>query len=227
MGYDHLVLAMGIPEDYNSIKGFEDAWKNYDRPVFAAKDHSSWRAEHHKYTKWHFNFNYGDAYFCIPPAPYKGEVGGLNFFMTNELWKWYLKSGKLSPKSSLTIVNANDSFCQHFDKADKFIKDKLKEENVKVEYGWKLIEIHATENLATFENIKTGEKVIKPFSNLYTLPPGKPHQSLVDAGLATKESNFLLDVDRETLRHNKYKNIFGLGDVCNLPTTKSFFGGYH
>lgn len=33
----------------------------------------------------------------------------------------------------------------------------------------------------------------------------------------------LLDVDIETLRHNKYKNIFGIGDVCNLPTTHSFW----
>jgi len=37
----------------------------------------------------------------------------------------------------------------------------------------------------------------------------------------------LLDVDKETLRHNKYTNVFGLGDVCNLPTTKGFWGGWY
>lgn len=29
--------------------------------------------------------------------------------------------------------------------------------------------------------------------------PSKPHQNLIDAGLASAESNWMLDVDRETL----------------------------
>ncbi len=29
----------------------------------------------------------------------------------------------------------------------------------------------------------------------------------------------------ETLQHKQYDNIFGLGDVTNVPTTKSFYGG--
>ena len=34
-------------------------------------------------------------------------------------------------------------------------------------------------------------------------------------------SNGWLDVNINTLQHNKYANIFGLGDVCNLPTAKT------
>lgn len=55
--------------------------------------------------------------------------------------------------------------------------------------------------------------------------PSKPHEPLVNAGLTT--ANGLLDVDHKTLRHRKYKNIFGLGDVCDLPTTKSTWAGFH
>jgi len=29
------------------------------------------------------------------------------------------------------------------------------------------------------------------------------------------------------LRSTKYKNIFGLGDICNTPTTKTFFSAYY
>jgi len=227
IGYDHLVVAMGIPEDYDQIKGFDEAWKDAEHPVFAAKDHPTWRANLHKYPRYHFNYTSGDAYFCIPPYPYKGEVGGLNFFLSSDIWRWYSTNGKLSPIHSLTVVNANDNFCAHFEEADKFIKENLKKHKINVEYGWNLKEVNMQENLATFENVKTKEKVQKPYTNLYSLPPSKPHKSLVDAGLATAESNFLLDVDRETLRHNKYKNIFGLGDVCNIPTTKTFYGGFH
>ena len=55
----------------------------------------------------------------------------------------------------------------------------------------------------------------------------KPHESLVDAELATKESNFLLDVHQDTLQHKKYHNIFGIGDINNIPTSKTFWGACH
>lgn len=34
-------------------------------------------------------------------------------------------------------------------------------------------------------------------------------------------------MDHRTLRHSKYKNIFGLGDVNDLPTTNAFWAGFH
>lgn len=151
----------------------------------------------------------------------------MNFFLSSEIWKWYSSHGKLSPVHSFTVINANDTFCTHLKEADTFIKENLKKHKIPVEYGWNLVEVDMKENLATFENVKSKEVIKKPYTNLYSLPPSKPHQSLVQAGLATPESNYLLDVDRETLRHKKYKNIFGLGDVNNIPTTKTFWGGFH
>ena len=138
--------------------------------------------------------------------------------------KWL---GKLSPIHSFTIVNGNDKFCQHFDEADKFIKENLKKHGIKVEYGSKLVAIDQQNQTATFANIATKERDVRPYNNLYALPPSKPHSSLVDAGLLNAQSNWQLDVDHKTLRHNKYPNIFGLGDINNLPTTKSFWGGFH
>lgn len=35
IAYDHLVIAMGMKDDTESIKGFEEAWKDQDHPVFA------------------------------------------------------------------------------------------------------------------------------------------------------------------------------------------------
>lgn len=46
-----------------------------------------------------------------------------------------------------------------------------------------------------------------------------------NAGLA--DGNGLLDVDRFTLQHTKYDNIFGFGDVVNVPTTKTFHAGFN
>lgn len=78
-----------------------------------------------------------------------------------------------------------------------------------------------------FENLKTGQKETRKYSQLYSIIPCKPHEQLIESGLATKNTNNLLDVNMKTLQHNKYKNIFGIGDVNNLPTTKTFYGGFH
>ena len=98
---------------------------------------------------------------------------------------------------------------------------------IKVDYGWNLKSIDKSKNEAVFVNVQTGKTETRSYGQLYTMVPTKPHENLVQAGLATKESNFLLDVDRSTLRHKKYKNIFGIGDVNNVPTTKTFYGGFH
>jgi sulfide:quinone oxidoreductase len=74
-----------------------------------------------------------------------------------------------------------------------------------------------------FKNDATGETVERLYNHFYSLLPTTTHSNLKDAGLA--DSTGYLDVDPYTLQHKKYRNIFGLGDVINVPTTKSFYGG--
>lgn len=123
-------------------------------------------------------------------------------------------------------MNANDTFCTYFEEADRFIKERAKEMGINIEYGWKLVEVNKDKRTAVFENVKTGQRQTRDYGNLYAIPPTVPQQSLVDAGLTTGPYN-LLDVNRETLRHNKYHNIFGLGDIISAPTTKSFWAGFY
>lgn len=50
------------------------------------------------------------------------------------------------------------------------------------------------------------------------MPPQKAHAFV--GPLAHPETGFV-DVDKETLQHNSYPNVFALGDVANLPTSKT------
>ena len=138
---------------------------------------------------------------------------------------WFL--GKVSPLTNFTVVNANKSFCQYFDEASRFIEGAIRKNGTNVETGLKLVEIDKKTYKATFENVDNGEKSEREYHNLYVIPPTKPNPVLLEAGLVSKESNYLLDVDRATLRHNKYHNIFGLGEVNNIPTTKGFWNGFY
>ena len=53
--------------------------------------------------------------------------------------------------------------------------------------------------------------------------PTTANPLIAESGLA--DSTGFLNVDQQTLQHKQYNNIFGLGDVLNVPTTKTFFGG--
>ena len=53
--------------------------------------------------------------------------------------------------------------------------------------------------------------------------PATTHDNLASAGLT--DSSGFLDVNPQTLQHVKYDNVFGLGDVNNVATTKTFYGG--
>jgi len=152
-------------------------------------------------------------------------VNSFNFLTAAHVWKRYLAHGKLSPISKFTVVNANKTFCEYFDEADRFIKESIKKAGAEIELGTKLVEIDKKNFKATFENVESGEKSVRDYHNLYVIPPTKPHPSLQEAGLTTQRG--LLDVDRQTLRHKKYKNIFGLGEVNDIPTTKGFWNGFY
>jgi hypothetical protein len=62
-----------LKEDISGIKGLAEAWQDLNHPVFLSKDHPSWRSNDSKHQKYHYNFTSGNAYFVIPPYPYKGE----------------------------------------------------------------------------------------------------------------------------------------------------------
>lgn len=53
--------------------------------------------------------------------------------------------------------------------------------------------------------------------------PTTPYSLVAESGLA--DSTGFLDVNPHTLQSTKYDNIFGVGDVINAPTTKSFYAG--
>ena len=87
----------GMKDDVSQIKGLEEAWQDLSHSVFTNRDHPSWRSGHHKYARWHYNFSGGDAFFCIPPFPFRGEVESYNFFLSHQVWQWQLASGRLTP----------------------------------------------------------------------------------------------------------------------------------
>jgi sulfide:quinone oxidoreductase len=73
-----------------------------------------------------------------------------------------------------------------------------------------------------FKNVKVtieGERCGIHYDMLHTAPPSVAPQFIQNSSLVNDAKWF--DVDKHTMQHKRFDNIFGLGDVAGLPTAKT------
>lgn len=95
----------------------------------------------------------------------------------------------------------------------------LREKKVGVQFKHKLVEIKAKQRIAVFEQQDTKRMVEVQFDALHIVPPHKPHSFIAESGLA--DAAGYVSVNKDTLQHTKYKNVWSMGDASNLPTSKT------
>lgn len=86
-----------------------------------------------------------------------------------------------------------------------------------LELGSNLVAVDGPGRSATFKT-EEGE-VTREFDMIHVVPPQVAPTFLAESPLAA-ESGFA-DVDQHTLRHNRYPNVFGLGDAGSMPNAKT------
>lgn len=94
----------------------------------------------------------------------------------------------------------------------------MKEKNITVNYNQNLIEVIPDKKEAVFEDLKTKEKKNFKYEMLHISPPMSAPP--VVSSIADPQTGFV-SVNKETLQHTKYPNIFAIGDCNNAPTSKT------
>lgn len=89
--------------------------------------------------------------------------------------------------------------------------------NIKTTFKAPLIKVKGNE--ATFQNIDTKELIVKKFDFLHVVPPMGAHSYIAESGIA--DASGYLDCHKHTMRHNKYPNIWGIGDCTSNPNSKT------
>ena len=74
-------------------------------------------------------------------------------------------------------------------------------------------------NYKDVEMTRDGNRYGIHYDMLHTAPPSVAPKFVKESDLVNAAG--WLDVDHKTMQHNKYANIFGLGDVAALPTAKT------
>jgi sulfide:quinone oxidoreductase len=203
--YDYLVIAAGAQYDFDALPGYKEGAYNFHNGPDVLKLREALQ-----------NFEGGNLVMGIADIPFKCPVSPLEFvFMAYDFYKRkkMLDKVKIHLTSPLprafSIENVSEKAQKKFDK-----------------YG---IEVHTFFNTELIDPEKKvvesleGEEI--PYDLLVMVPPHKGPDFLEVSKLANDES--WLPVNRETLVHDRYDNIWGLGDCTNLPVSKAGAAAHH
>ena len=169
-----------------------------------------------KYERISREFKGGNAVFTNPPAPIKCAGAPLKImYLSEEKWR---KSGvrkdtKIEYNSALGTIFGVKKY------ADVLVKLTQKKD-IAVNYKNKLIEVRGKERVAIFQDIETGAQKEVKFDILHAVPTMSPPKLLRESKSLVDAAGYV-DVDKHTLRSNKFPNVWGVGDCTNTPNSKT------
>jgi len=210
--YDYLVVCPGLQLDWDKIKGLKETLGKNGVC-------SNYSAETVEYT-WECikNLESGTALFTQPPMPIKcaGAPQKIMYLAADRFRK-----KKILDKFSIQFCNAGPAMfgIPFFAKALDKIVAKY---GIQTNFKHNLIEIDGPGKKATFEVAESDDKKSKvtiEFDMIHVTPPQSAPDFIKKSPLAA-ESGWV-DVHQFTLQHNKFSNVFGLGDATTTPNAKT------
>ena len=219
--YDYLVVAPGLVYDLEQVPGLAEA---LDKGVVC----SNYTDPEHTW-KVLREFKGGTALFTQPTTPIK--CGGAPQKIMYLADSYFRESGVRDRTEVVFATPGTVIF--GIPEIKKTLMDVVDRKDINLRFGYKLVRVDGPNQIAWYEfadhekeynhkDIKTeqdGELTGIHFDMLHTAPPSAPPACVRDSEIAN-ESGWV-DVDPHTLRHNRFPNIFSLGDVAGLPTAKT------
>ncbi|MCY9548146.1 NAD(P)/FAD-dependent oxidoreductase [Lysinibacillus xylanilyticus] len=207
--YDFLVVAGGIEINWGAIKGLKEA-------LGTKSVCSNYSFKHVDYT-WETirNFKEGTALFTHPNSPVK--CGGAPQKIMHLAEDYF---NRVNARGNINIIfgSANPAI---FDvlKYREALEKVIERKNIDARFRQNLIEIKADEKKAIFENLDTGALEEIKYDMIHVTPYMCSPEFIRTSALA--DGCGWVNVDKFTLQHKKYSNVFGIGDNANLPTSKT------
>eukprot|EP00096_Caligus_rogercresseyi_P012124 TRINITY_DN4994_c0_g1_i1.p1 TRINITY_DN4994_c0_g1~~TRINITY_DN4994_c0_g1_i1.p1 ORF type:complete len:434 (-),score=68.13 TRINITY_DN4994_c0_g1_i1:126-1427(-) len=209
--YEYLVVAMGIQLNYNKIKGLEDALQT---PGVGSNYHSAYVKNTWKSI---CDFKSGNALFTFPSTPIKcaGAPQKIMYLAEREFKKRGIREkANVSYHTSLPVLFGVKKY------ADS-LWEVVNERGINVNLRSNLIELKPDSREAVFQNMDAPEDLkTLPYEMIHVTPPMSAPDVLSGCKTLVDTTGYL-NVDKETLQHLTYPNIFGVGDCTNVPTSKT------
>ncbi len=213
IGYDFLIVAPGIQLDWEKIPGLNRT---------LGKDGVSSNYDYNLAPKmWEFlkELRYGTALFTMPSGPTKcpGAAQKIAYLAAHH-WQ---RRGILGNMHLVLAIHSPKlfgvaEFCA-------VLEQVVKRYGIDVRFEHELVEVDPGSREAILINRQGGsaEKVSIRYDAMHVVPPQSAPDWIKKSPLATTEPTGFVDVDKHTLQHVRWSNIFSLGDACSAPNSKT------
>ncbi len=212
LAYEYLVLAPGLRLNWGGVKGLVETIghngvaSNY-APEYAPKT-------------WEFitSARQGTAIFTMPPGPVKcaGAPQKIAYLAAD----WWRKQGVLD-RMRIILVQPEQAIFRQPQWA-QILEGVAARYGIEVRRESELVAVDGSRREATLLDRKTGDKETVPFDVMHVTPPQSAPDWVASSALADPASPFgYVKVDKHTLQSPDFPEVFALGDVANLPTSKT------
>ena len=210
IGYDFLVVAPGLQINWSRIDGLPAALgqggvcSNYSFETVA----STWQAIQ--------AFRGGDAVFTFPTPPIKCAGAPQKIMYLAED---YFRRQGIRAQSRVHYYCATPTLFSAPHYARALEAQVVGPRQIETHFRHELVAVRAASREAVFRDYTNDREVIQPYQLLHVAPPMSAPEVLKQSPLANEAG--YCDVDKETLQHTRYPNVFSLGDASSLPTSKT------
>jgi sulfide:quinone oxidoreductase len=95
----------------------------------------------------------------------------------------------------------------------------VQQRGIRTEFLRDLIAVRPASKEAVFRNVQGGEELVLKYDMLHVTPPQSAPDFIEQSPLAGDAG--WVDVDKHSLQHTRYPNVFSLGDCSSLPCSKT------
>ncbi len=219
VNYDYLVVATGLRLGYDKIEGFDiDAVGQkglgsvYASPQVALKTWDAMEA---------YGKTGGRAVMTLAPTFMK--CAGAPLKMTFLVQDTLQRAGVGADRASIDFFAPGDAiFSVPWVVEDVVRRWSELPVSPQITYKRRLTAVDMDKKVATFHD-PDGTQYQEDYDFLHVVPPMFAPDAVLNSDLSVKEGpqQGWLDVERYTLQHTRYKNVFGVGDVNGTPRGKT------
>lgn len=217
--YEVMIVATGLELNFDKIDGVEgNLGKNGLISVYQYDQLDS-------ATKTIREFKGGVAIFTMPPVPIKCAGAPQKvMYLADDIWR---QSG-VREKSKIIFASAGAVIFGIKEFAAP-LSEVVRRKGIETHFNRKLVAVRAADRVAVFESTNgdlsqpPGTREELHYDLFHVVPPMSAHRFVRESLLASEEEGQKgwLNVDKYSLQHKKYPNVFGIGDVTGIPNSKT------
>ncbi len=210
INYDYLVVSPGLQLNWEAIKGLS---KDIVGTHGICSNYSYDTVE----TTWQTlqNFQGGTALFTHPAGAIKcGGAPVKICFLAED----YFRKQCLRDKCNVIFVAAMPRIFA-VDRYATTLEAAVARRDIDVQLNLDLVEIRPETREAVFQVMESDEQKTIKYDMIHVTPKMGPAEFVKNSPLAGEGG--WVDVDKHTTQHVRFPNVFALGDVSSLPTSKT------